>query len=57
MAVHTPFLTDLNEATLDGVPLARRLEVEKEGSDGGGRGGGVAEQMLKTWVRGRELNS
>ena len=55
MAFHTPFLTELNEATLDGVPVARCLDVEREGSDGGsscGDGGGVAEQMLKTWVRG-----
>lgn len=35
-AVHTPFLTDLNEATLDAVPVARRLDVEKEGGHGGG---------------------
>lgn len=35
-AVHTPFLTDLNKATLDVVPVARRLDVENEGSDCGG---------------------
>lgn len=33
-AVHTPFLTDLNKATLDVVPLASGLDIEKEGSDG-----------------------
>ena len=40
-AVHTRFLTELNKATLDVVPAARRLDAEKEGSDGGGgeRGG------------------
>lgn len=35
-AVHTAFLTDLNKATLDVVPMAPRLDMEKEGSDGGG---------------------
>lgn len=34
-AVHTQFLTGLNEAALDVVPVARRLDAEK-GSDVGG---------------------
>ncbi len=48
-AVHTLFLTDLNKATLDAVPVAQRLDMEEEGRDGGGGGARVEaeeEEML-----------
>lgn len=49
-AVHTQFLIDPNKATLDEVPV--RLDVDKEGNNGGGRlKDGIEDQMLKTSVR------
>ncbi len=36
-AVHTLFLTVLNKATLDAVPVAQCLDTEEKGSDGGGK--------------------
>lgn len=43
-AVHTRFLTELNEATLDVVPVACRVDVEKRRSDAA-RG----QKTLDTW--------
>lgn len=52
-AVHTPFLTDLNEATLDVVPVARYQDVEKEydGGESGGRRGDARHMDKNTWKK------